>query len=155
MLLDFKNCYIELIEECDHKIGGEKYRLNDDNNKHIYYAIQDNIYRLVDYRLELRDVLNALNDQINGGDIRDNTVINAIPQAKAIRIEDVMGEGRRTGKNIYYKCPLHNEKTGSFVVDTNKNMFKCFGCGEYGDVIDLVMKRDGLGLKEAVDYLLK
>jgi hypothetical protein len=45
----------------------------------------------------------------------------------------------RTGPNrLKGCCPLHNEKTPSFYVDTTKHTFHCFGCGEGGDVLDLI-----------------
>lgn len=47
-------------------------------------------------------------------------------------------ELRRTGKNLVGLCPFHQEKTPSFTVDREKNVFHCFGCGAGGDVIKLV-----------------
>jgi DNA primase len=50
------------------------------------------------------------------------------------------------------KCPLHSEKTGSFVVNLKDGvwLFKCFGCGEGGSIIDLVQKMDGCSLADAI-----
>lgn len=50
-------------------------------------------------------------------------------------------------------CPFHNEKTPSFVVSVSRNMFKCFGCGESGNVIDFIMKFKNMEFLDAVDYL--
>src|SRR5262249_40632007 len=50
-------------------------------------------------------------------------------------------------------CPFHNEKTPSFFVNSSKQLFKCFGCGEGGDVIKFVMKREGMTFVEAVKEL--
>lgn len=59
----------------------------------------------------------------------------------------------KKGKYVIDNCPLHNEKTPSFFVDIEKNTFRCFGCGEYGDVIDFVIKKNGLKFKEALKFL--
>lgn len=50
-------------------------------------------------------------------------------------------------------CPFHNEKTPSFVINKQKQIFKCFGCGEGGDVIQFVMKIENLEFMEAVKLL--
>ena len=39
----------------------------------------------------------------------------------------------RKGKNFWGLCPFHNEKTPSFSVDPDKQVYKCFGCGKDGD----------------------
>lgn len=50
-------------------------------------------------------------------------------------------------------CPLHNEKTPSFFVKSDKNTFKCFGCGEYGDVLDFITKYEKISVIEAAKKL--
>lgn len=50
-------------------------------------------------------------------------------------------------------CPFHDEKTGSFVVSPDKGKYKCFGCGESGDVLDFIVKRGGRTLPEAIQEL--
>ena len=47
---------------------------------------------------------------------------------------------RRSGINLKGLCPFHREKTPSFTVNTSKQMFRCYGCGEFGDVIKFVRK---------------
>lgn len=49
-------------------------------------------------------------------------------------------------------CPFHTEKTASFFVFED-NHYKCFGCGEHGDVIDFVQKLYGLSFKDALKHL--
>ena len=50
-------------------------------------------------------------------------------------------------------CPFHDEKSPSFHVTPTRNFYHCFGCGEGGDVIDFLMKIDGLGFAESVERL--
>jgi DNA primase catalytic core len=50
-------------------------------------------------------------------------------------------------------CPWHEDKTPSLSVDRTKGLYNCFGCGESGDVFNLVMKMKGLDFKEASKYL--
>lgn len=50
-------------------------------------------------------------------------------------------------------CPFHKEKTASFHVSDVKGTYKCFGCGEWGDVFDWLMKVNGLSFHEAVEEL--
>ncbi|MBR2743179.1 MAG: DNA primase [Clostridia bacterium] len=50
-------------------------------------------------------------------------------------------------------CPFHSEKTPSFTVTPAKGIYKCFGCGESGDVITFIMKIEGLEFVEAVKFL--
>ena len=57
---------------------------------------------------------------------------------------------KKAGSSYIGLCPFHNEKTPSFSVSPRRGIFKCFGCGEGGDVIRFVMKRDGLSFYEAV-----
>lgn len=59
---------------------------------------------------------------------------------------------RRAGKDYRALCPFHEEKTPSFYVVPSKGFYKCFGCGESGDVFSFVMKRVGLDFTEAVKY---
>lgn len=49
------------------------------------------------------------------------------------------------------KCPFHSDSTPS--MDIRKNFYHCYGCGAQGDVIDLVMKKNGMSFVQAVMYL--
>lgn len=77
-------------------------------------------------------------------------------QAKSFPVQDFYtGNLRKAGKTLVGKCPFHNEKTGSFTIYTDKNRFICFGCGEKGDSIDFVSKKENLNFIEAIKYILK
>lgn len=60
---------------------------------------------------------------------------------------------RPSGSNYKGLCPFHNEKTPSFHVSTSKQIYKCFGCGEGGDVISFIMKVENLEFMDAVKFL--
>lgn len=60
---------------------------------------------------------------------------------------------KRSGSGFTGLCPYHNEKTPSFHVTPRLGIFKCFGCGESGDVFKFVMDQDGIGFTEAIKQL--
>lgn len=59
----------------------------------------------------------------------------------------------RRGKNHIGLCPFHAERTASFVVNPERQCFKCFGCGASGDSIDFIMKLKGISYRDALGYL--
>ncbi|MBR0147009.1 MAG: DNA primase [Eubacterium sp.] len=60
---------------------------------------------------------------------------------------------KRAGSNFTCCCPFHNEKTPSFSVSRQKQMFYCFGCHEGGNVISFIMKYEHYTFPEALKYL--
>ncbi len=71
-------------------------------------------------------------------------------------IVEVVGEYvslQRKGRNFFGLCPFHGEDTPSFSVNQEKQFFKCFGCGEGGNVISFIMKIEGLSFPEAARKL--
>lgn len=58
---------------------------------------------------------------------------------------------KKTGRNFQGLCPFHNEKTPSFVVTPDKQIFKCFGCGEGGDVFTFLMKINNQNFTEVIE----
>jgi len=68
-------------------------------------------------------------------------------------VQDYIPALRRTGRNYKAVCPFHNEKTPSFTVSQDKQMFYCFGCNEGGDMFTFVMKIEGLTFVEALKKL--
>ena len=62
---------------------------------------------------------------------------------------------KKNGKRYLGLCPFHNEKTPSFVVTPDKNMFYCFGCHEHGGPIDFHMKINQLSFPETIHQLAK
>ncbi len=62
---------------------------------------------------------------------------------------------KKTGRNFVGLCPFHDEKTPSFVVSPEKQIFHCFGCGASGDVIKFLMRIEDIDFKTAVRELAK
>lgn len=80
--------------------------------------------------------------------------IEAIRQASDI--VDVISESislRRAGRNFLGLCPFHAEKTPSFTVSPEKQIFYCFGCGAGGNVFSFLMKHGGLSFPESARML--
>ncbi len=79
----------------------------------------------------------------------------AVEQIKnSLDIVDVISKFvvlKKTGRNFQGLCPFHNEKTPSFVVTPDKQIFKCFGCGEGGDVFTFLMKINNQTFAEVIE----
>ncbi|MCE5241598.1 MAG: DNA primase [Syntrophobacteraceae bacterium] len=75
---------------------------------------------------------------------------------QAVDIVDVIGQVvplRRAGNRHVGLCPFHREKTASFQVDAENQLYYCFGCGSGGDVLSFVMKYQNLPFGDALRYL--
>ncbi len=71
-------------------------------------------------------------------------------------IVSIIGERielKKAGRNYKANCPFHGEKTPSFMVSPQLQIFKCFGCGEAGDVFAFLEKYEGMEFGEALRYL--
>jgi len=76
-------------------------------------------------------------------------------QAK-VNIVDVVSAHiplKKAGRNFKANCPFHNEKTPSFVVNPDKQIFHCFGCGAGGNAFGFLMKYSNLSFPEALRAL--
>ena len=73
-------------------------------------------------------------------------------------IVDVVGsyvQLTRKGSNLFGLCPFHSEKTGSFSVSPDKQIYHCFGCKKGGGVISFIMEEENLSFPDAVRFLAK
>lgn len=71
-------------------------------------------------------------------------------------METLTSEGidlKKRGSSYWSLCPLHTENTPSFKVDAVRQFFYCFGCKQYGDVINFVQEYKELSFKDALAYL--
>ena len=87
-----------------------------------------------------------------------------IPEDKVLEIKnaadivDIISEVvhlKKSGKNFLGLCPFHSEKTPSFSVSPEKQIFYCFGCGVGGNIFSFLMKHDGLAFPEAARALAR
>ena len=60
---------------------------------------------------------------------------------------------RKKGRTFEACCPFHHEKTPSFKVDRDKQLYHCFGCGAGGNVFTFIMEYENMSFPEAVQYL--
>lgn len=62
---------------------------------------------------------------------------------------------KKSGRNFSALCPFHGEKTPSFMVSAERQAYKCFGCGEGGDVFTFLEKMEGWDFRETLEELAK
>ena len=60
---------------------------------------------------------------------------------------------KRSGRNFFGLCPFHKEKTPSFSVSPDKQIFHCFGCGAGGNVIHFIQKIENIDFRETMEML--
>ena len=60
---------------------------------------------------------------------------------------------KRSGRNFFGLCPFHKEKSPSFSVSPDKQIFHCFGCGEGGNVLHFISKIENVNFPEAIEFL--
>lgn len=75
---------------------------------------------------------------------------------KANDVVDVVGEYvqlKKQGRNYFGLCPFHGEKTPSFSVTQEKQIFHCFGCGKGGNVVTFLMEMENFSFYEALKFL--
>lgn len=85
-----------------------------------------------------------INDEIIQRVKDDSDIVNIISEYIHLK---------KAGANYVGLCPFHSEKTPSFTVSETKQYFHCFGCGEGGDIVKFVMKKENLEFPEAVKFL--
>lgn len=81
-------------------------------------------------------------------------ILNEVRQANDI--VDVISQYvhlKRSGRNYFGLCPFHSEKSPSFSVSPDKQIFHCFGCGVGGNVITFISKIEGMNFVETVQSL--
>lgn len=87
--------------------------------------------------------------------IKDGEVAELKQNTDIISIVSNYVSLKKSGKNFMGLCPFHKEKTPSFVVDPQTQLYHCFGCGNGGDVISFIMKTENLSFIEAVELIAK
>ena len=82
-----------------------------------------------------------------------NTVQQIIDTADVVDVVSDFVTLRRRGANWVGLCPFHNDRTPSFYVSRNKQIYKCFSCGEAGSAVGFVMKHEQMSYPDALKYL--
>ena len=62
---------------------------------------------------------------------------------------------KRAGRNFKACCPFHHEKTASFMVSQDRQIYNCFGCGESGNAFKFLMRYERMDFPEAVEALAR
>ncbi len=70
-------------------------------------------------------------------------------------VSDYVQLTKRSGANQFGLCPFHSEKTPSFSVSPDKQIYHCFGCGKGGGVISFIMEIENLPFRDAVAFLAR
>ena len=93
----------------------------------------ERLLQMVRYSDELLDEIKSKND-----------IVDIVSQYVVLK---------RAGRNYMGLCPFHKEKSGSFCVSPDKQIFHCFGCGVGGNVFHFIIKIENLNFKESVEML--
>lgn len=99
----------------------------------IIYMIYGKVFRMVRYSDELIEEIKNKND-----------IVDIISQYVILK---------RSGRNFFGLCPFHKEKSPSFSVSPDKQIFHCFGCGIGGNVFSFIQKIDNITFVEALEQL--
>lgn len=83
----------------------------------------------------------------------DNQVAEVKTRTDIVSVIGERIELKKAGRNYKANCPFHGEKTPSFMVSPELQIFKCFGCGESGDAFSFLEKYEGMEFPEALKYL--
>ena len=87
------------------------------------------------------------------GKIPQETIDRILDQLDIVEVVAEYIQLKKAGRNFKACCPFHNEKTPSFMVSPDKQIYHCFGCDAGGNVIGFVMKYENMGFPEAVETL--
>ncbi len=89
----------------------------------------------------------APSDRLDPAVLKRTHLLAAIAGAAGVELRPA-GQGRLAGR-----CPFHDDREPSFMVDERDQHYHCFGCRAHGDVIDFVMRREGLDFRRALERL--
>jgi DNA primase len=85
--------------------------------------------------------------------IPDNVIDDIRERTDIVEVIGGVLDLKRAGRNFKAHCPFHGEKTPSFMVSPDKQIYHCFGCGKGGNVYSFLMEYEGIGFVEAVREL--
>ncbi len=85
----------------------------------------------------------------------DNAVEVILQEVDLVEVVGEYVSLKKAGKNYKGLCPFHQEKTPSFSVSPEKNLYYCFGCGAGGNVFNFLMELENIPFKEALEMLAR
>lgn len=85
--------------------------------------------------------------------IPDDIIAQVIDRSDMVEVISSYIPLKRAGRNFKANCPFHHEKTPSFMVNPDKQIYHCFGCGVGGNVVSFVMKQEHMEFPEAIRFL--
>ena len=85
--------------------------------------------------------------------ISEQSIEHVRQAADIIEVVSNYVELEQRGRNFFGLCPFHNEKTPSFSVNPEKQIYKCFGCGSGGGSINFIMDIENLEFPDAIKHL--
>lgn len=134
--------FLEIIYSNNETVGEER----ESNIRHVVWYFNDRIVNPI--KKQIRFLESIIRCKEAPFDTRDALMQSQVTNAKEKRIENYF----KVNQAGFMSCPFHNEKTASCKVYKD-NRYHCFGCGADGDIIDLVMKDQGLEFRQAIKYL--
>ena len=89
------------------------------------------------------------------GLIPDNLLEDILSRVDIVEVVSGFIPLKKAGRNFKACCPFHHEKTASFTVSPDRQIYHCFGCGESGNAFKFLMRYERLEFPEAVQVLAK
>jgi len=83
----------------------------------------------------------------------ENVINEVLDRSNIVELISSYVPLKRTGRNYKAPCPFHPEKTPSFIVSADKQIFHCFGCGVGGNALSFVMQYEKVNFREALEIL--
>ena len=99
---------------------------------------------IISDKRKVKNIMARYNDEIINEVRNSNNILDVVSQYVVLK---------RSGRSYSGLCPFHREKSPSFFVSPDKQIFHCFGCGEGGDVFGFIRKIENITFKEAVEQL--
>ena len=89
------------------------------------------------------------------GFIEDSAIGEILNRVNIVEVISEYIPLRKAGRNFKAFCPFHHEKTASFLVSSDKQIYHCFGCGAGGNVFNFLMQYERMSFPEALELLAK
>jgi DNA primase len=98
-------------------------------------------------------ILSRAQDKINNSTVFRDTIERIREHNDIVSVISEHVKLKRSGKNYFGLCPFHKEKTPSFSVSPSSQRFKCYGCGESGDIFDFIGAIENLSFLDSLRLL--